>query len=261
MKVEVLISCMHQKDTSIIYKSNIQSNVVVINQCNENSEISEFFKNKKNESCQILMINTKERGLSNSRNLAIKNATGDICIICDDDEKFSNTYVEDIVKAFQSHKDADVIAFKLIRPQKKYREKGKKLSPLDCLKVSSVEIAFKLKRIKEKNILFDPQIGSGISKAGGEENVFLHECLKKGLKIYYHPIIIAELLDAESQWLASKYSKDYFIDRGKFTRKLIGGKIFSIIYAVYFTIAKIKEYRSKNHPIKAFAYMLKGIFS
>lgn len=250
MKIEVLISCMHQKDTSIIHKSNIQSNVIIINQCNEDSQFSEIFQNKRNENCRMLMINTKEKGLSNSRNLAIRNATGDICIICDDDEKFSNTYVEDIEKAFQIHEDADVIAFKLIRPQKNYWKKEKKLSPIDCLKVSSVEIAFKLKRIKENNILFVPQIGSGISKVGGEENVFLHECLKKGVKIYYQPIIIAELLDAESQWLASKYSKDYFIDRGKFTKKLISGKFFSIIYAAYFTVAKIKEYRSKNQRIQ-----------
>ena len=261
MKVEVLISCMYQKDTSIIQKSNIQSNVIIINQCNESSTISQTFQNKKNENCKLTMINTLERGLSNSRNLAIKNATGDICILSDDDEKFTDSYVERIIEAFTTNKEADIIVFQLIKPNKNYWKKAKKLTSLDCLKVSSVEIAFKLKSIKANNILFDSQTGSGVSKAGGEENIFLHDCLRKDLNIYYQPIIIAELLDKESQWLASKYSNEYFIDRGRFTKKLIGGKFFAVIYAVYFTIAKINEYKHKNYPLKAFKYMLQGIFS
>ena len=37
MTFNILISCMHQKDASIIKRSNIQSDVVVVNQCDHDS--------------------------------------------------------------------------------------------------------------------------------------------------------------------------------------------------------------------------------
>lgn len=37
MTISVLISCMHQKDTSIISRSNVRTNAVVINQCDRES--------------------------------------------------------------------------------------------------------------------------------------------------------------------------------------------------------------------------------
>lgn len=36
MKVEVLLSCMNQKDFSIIEKINIHSDAIIVNQCNHN---------------------------------------------------------------------------------------------------------------------------------------------------------------------------------------------------------------------------------
>lgn len=45
MNIEVLISCMYQNDSSIISRSNIQSDVIVINQCDNNSIDTFNFKN------------------------------------------------------------------------------------------------------------------------------------------------------------------------------------------------------------------------
>lgn len=47
MRLEVLISCMHQKDASIIQRTNIQSDVLIVNQCNENREERFDFKIKR----------------------------------------------------------------------------------------------------------------------------------------------------------------------------------------------------------------------
>ncbi len=37
MKLQVLVATMHQKDYSLLDKMNIQSEAIVINQCDENS--------------------------------------------------------------------------------------------------------------------------------------------------------------------------------------------------------------------------------
>lgn len=262
MTLEILLSCMHQKDANIIKTSNIQTQTVVVNQCNIDKIERITFINNNGDTYQAKLIHTTQRGLSKSRNLAIEHATGDICLICDDDEEFVSNYQEIILENFKRLPNADVIAFQVERnPIKRYPKKIKQIGILDCLKVSSVEIAFKLSKVKQYNIRFDEQIGSGVSKAGGEENIFLHDCLKNKLSIYFVPVTIARLLPGESQWGATKFSKQYFIDRGVFTKKLIGGKTFALFYALYFAITKYKLYKHKTSIKKAIKYMIHGIFN
>lgn len=258
MKLEVILSCMNQTDTNIVSKSNIKSDVVIINQCYNNGYYEDNLDGKR-----VRMFSTTDRGLSRSRNLALKNAIGDICLVTDDDEFFLPGYEEKIINAFLNIPTADVIAFQIDRLngyKKKYPNKIKKLTFWDCLKVASVEIAFRRERILEKQIIFDETIGSGVSTAGGEENVFLHNCLKNNLSIYFVPETIAQLKPSESQWISNLFSEQYFIDRGKFTKKLMYGKTFAIIYALYFALTKWHRYKHKASFLKAFHCMLKGIF-
>ena len=81
MNVVVLLSCMHQNDVNIIQRSNIQTDVVVINQTDIDT-VDEFdFINRKGRRCHALFISTTERGLSRSRNLAIASAEkADVCM-------------------------------------------------------------------------------------------------------------------------------------------------------------------------------------
>lgn len=259
MNLEIILSCMNQSNLDIVLKSKIESDVVIVNQCNLNNYYEDISSGKK-----IRMISTTERGLSRSRNLAIKNALGDICLVTDDDESFLPNYEKKIIDAFENIPEADVIVFQVERLDgsvKKYPSKQKKLSFLDCLKVSSIEIAFKRKSIIEKNIIFDETVGSGVTKAGGEENIFLHSCLRNNLSIYFVPETIVQLNNSASQWMNSIYSKEYFIDRGKFTKKLLYGKVFATIYAFYFALFKWKEYKYKTNMFVAIKCMLQGIFN
>jgi len=249
---------MHQSNTDIVSLSNIKSDTIIINQCNFNDYYEEYINRNK-----IRMFSTTTRGLSCSRNMAIRNSTADICLVADDDEYFLSGYEEKIINSFKRIPQADVIAFKIERlngNKKKYPNKIKKLTSWDCLKVASVEIAFKREKILEKKIQFDENVGSGVSKAGGEENIFLHNCIKNNLSIYFVPETILQLKPSESQWNENIFSEQYFIDRGRFTKKLIYGKTFATIYAFYFAIMKWHKYKHKTSFIKALNSMLKGIF-
>ena len=120
MKLQVLISCMHQIDTSIIERTNIQTDVIVINQCNYDKREEFNFINKKGEVCQAIFISTTERGLSRSRNLALKNATADICLICDDDEVLDDNYNDKIIQNYKNKPDLSIIAFQIKDSEKSY---------------------------------------------------------------------------------------------------------------------------------------------
>ncbi len=264
MKLEVLLSCMYQTDTSIIKRSNIQSDVLVINQC-DIDKVDEFvFYNKKGHKCKARFISTSERGLSRSRNMAIRNASGDICLICDDDEYFEDDYEDKIIKVFEENSKLDVAAFKLVFASNAYVKKKFWPNPLKinyktALKISSVQIAFKLDSIKSKKIHFDENIGSGVTKAGGEEKIFLHNCLAKSLMIVYHPICIGTVAFETSQWSQFIFTKEYFEDWGYFARKLRGGRLFAIVAGWYFLIRKYSDYCDKISFFSALKSLYSGI--
>lgn len=249
MNLEILLSCMHQKDLSIVKKSNIKSKVIVINQCDEDNIII-----KKN----IKMINTKERGLAQSRNLAVKNATADVCLLADDDETFVDNVDDIIINAYDNYKDADIIVFKINNISGKLGNKEKKLKKLDLLKVSSLQISFKRESIIKNNVEFDKCLGAGTPNGAGEENDFLIKCKKKKMKIYYIPISIAEVAQQKSTWF-NGYNEEFFYNRGGTTRYILGFWL-AFLYGYYFLIFKYRLYRKEISFHKAHINLMRGIF-
>lgn len=223
MRLNVLIACMHEKDISIIARSNVQTDVVVVNQCDKDS-VEEFdFTNKKGETCHAKFINTTERGLSKSRNMAIDNAWGDICQICDDDETLPDNYEDVIVESYSQNKDAGVITFALNRldTEKSYPVARMSLGLKEILRISSQQVTFSRNLLREAGIRFDEKMGSGTGNGGGEENRFLLDCRKAGFKMLYIPKVIATVNAGESKWFKG-YTEKYFRDRGWTSRRNLG---------------------------------------
>lgn len=247
-KMEVLISAMHQNDLSLIEKNCITSQALIINQCD---------KNDIHEEKKIKMISTTERGLSKSRNLAITNAKGNICLICDDDEILYQDYEKKIIDTYKRYPQADIICFKVLLKNKKYAEKVYRVGFLRALKISSVQMTFKLSSIQKNNLKFDEGFGSGTFLGSGEENIFIYDCLKKGLKVYYVPVVIGEVKESQSQWFKG-FNEDYFYKRGAIIYRLMGN--IGFIYCFYFSITKWKRYRCNLSFSKALYLMLKGMY-
>lgn len=249
-KVQVLVSCMHQNDAALLKRSNIKGWALVVNQCDFDRIDTRTFST---------IINTTERGLSKSRNMALKNSIGDICLLCDDDEILYDNYETLIRDAYIKFPDADVIAFQIRDAGKKYPSKNKRLNYFSVLKIASWQITFRKNSIIKNGIWFDETLGSGVSKAGGEEVMFLYDCLKKNLKIFYCPICIGRMIDGESKWFHG-FTEEYFFDRGIFTKKLMG--IFSAsIYGLYYLVFKYKLYKNDISISRAAWNLCKGIFA
>lgn len=249
MKLEVLLSCMHQKEFSIIEKSNLQEvDTLIINQCDKD----EFIQIDKNHR----IINTKTRGLSVSRNIGLNNTKGDICVLSDDDEIFLNDMVKNVQNAYKRLSDADIIIFNVTNWPNKLGSKERRLSKYDLMKVSSIQITFRKGSIKN-NVEFDTLLGSGTSNGPGEENKFLLDCLMAKMNIYYVPQCITTVDSNKSTWFMG-FDNEYFYKRGSMTR-YIYGYWFSIIYAFYFVLTKRKIYLKYTTSRNAMQYILKGI--
>ena len=254
MVLEVLLSCMNQKDLSLIENSNITTNALIVNQCDKNN-YCEIVKNNR----MVRMISTCEKGLSNSRNMAITHALGDICLLCDDDELFVPNYEQLILAAFESLPQADIIAFEVTNKITNLEKRIQKINYFSSLRLSSVQLAFRRQSIVKNNIHFDPYMGAGTGNGCGEENKFLIDCLKKKLVIYYFPSIIATLKSMQSTWF-SGYGAAFFFQRGCSTRYMMG-LIPALLYGSYYILVKRELYKNYINPINAYTALVRGIFA
>jgi len=242
------------------YKSIIESakikKFVIINQITDNINIPTGIREGIN-----VCLSIRERGLSKSRNKAIRESKSDICILADDDMYYIEKYESIVRKSYLKYNDADLIAFYVDNENKKLKKSNLKegrIGFLKSMKLSSVQITFKKKSIVDRNIIFDTGFGAGTSNLMGEENIFLYDCLKKGLKIYYRPIKIATLRkDTQSSWF-NGYDRNYFYAKGRVFERMT--KIFAPILIIQFAIRKRNKYQCYVTTLDAIKYMFRGAF-
>lgn len=255
MRLEVLISCMYQTDTSIIERTGIESDVLVVNQCDHNGEEAFDFTNKKGKTCHARILHTTERGLSRSRNMAIAHARGDVCLVCDDDERMEPDYTEKILGAFEAHPDCHILAFALHHPTKRYPNHGHRIGYFRSAKIGSIQIAFRKCNLVTSTP-FCEKMGSGTGNGAGEENKFLVDCLRKGARIRFVPSVIASVAQTTSQWWHG-YNEKYWLDRG-WTARMIYGAPIGAIYLCYTIIWRIRQVEQENSWWDKTRWLIRG---
>ena len=252
MKLEVLISCMHQADDELVRKSRITGDAVVINQCDRAG-----YEEYPTPNGRARMFRTTQRGVTKSRNLAITKAQADICLLCDDDETFEADYEAKILGAYEELPQADVIVFKIGNWRNALGERTCRIRFPQTMKVSSVQISFRRQSLLDGDIRFDELLGAGSGNGAEEELKFLTDCEKAGLKIFFVPVTVAALASEESTWFGG-FTEQFFENRGATTRYILGTGL-ALLYAVYYIIRKRGLYRQSITPARALRATFRGI--
>lgn len=256
MNLQVLVSTMYQTGDSIIDKMNIQSDAIIINQCNRN-EINSIRRKGKN----ILLMSFKERGVGLSRNNALMRASADICLMADDDMVYMDGYSEIVKRAFKNNPDADIIMFNVPIHKKngdtiiKIKKNGR-VRLFNALKYGTVNIAFRREVINKNNIFFSLLFGGGARYGSGEDSLFIVEALRKGLKIYSSREVIAEIVESESTWFTG-YNEQYFFDKGVLFAAI--SKRYAKLLSLQFCIRHRKKFSNEKNFYTVYKLMLKGI--
>lgn len=265
MNLEVVISCMNQQDMRIAEQTGIQTDALIINQCPQAEYSDDASSDRNTISVQnsshvnIRMLNTNTRGLSNSRNLAIQHASGDVCLLCDDDEQLDSSYEDAILKAYEALPDADIICFRISNQPSRLKQETQRLTKWTAMRIASWQITFRRESILKSGIRFDEDMGAGTGNGGGEEVKFLRDCIKAGLKAYYVPKSIGTVAQTESTWFKG-FDRDFFYKRGITNRYMLGLPL-SILYAAYYTFVKKDLYKDYVTPWQSFKYTLDGIIA
>lgn len=257
MKFQVLLATMNKQKHEIpilIERCKLHADILVINQCGRNN-LYEFNE----DGCKIKVCEVAEKGLSRSRNKALKFSDADICLIADDDILYENDLENKICNAFDMNPDYDIIAFFVERSSNfKQMKKGKrhKVGKIQSLSLMSVQIAFRRKRIIDKSLSFDENFGAGSGMyICGEENIFLMDCLNAGCRILYMPELIARTEDTESSWFKG-FDELYFVSKGAVFQRLFPILSIPMIYA--FVFLKYQMYKNDVKCLKALKFMLEG---
>ena len=220
MKIQVLISTMHQTDHSLLDKMNIQSDAIVVNQCNRN-EIEEF----EYKGHQILWMSLKERGVGLSRNTALMRATADIILFADDDVVYDDGYEKTIVDCFEKYATIDMLIFRVEstnkdRPTKK-ESRNHRLTWFNSMKYGAFRIAIRKAAIRKANVFYSLLFGGGAKYQAGEDTLFIQQCLKNKIKAISVQKRIGIVEQNQSTWFVGCNEK-YFHDKGVLVRHCFG---------------------------------------
>lgn len=259
----MLVSTLDQKDN--LFYSRLFQNCQILPSCLVINQITgdcptELEKNENQPAIgsEIKWINLPGKGLSISRNAAIRDATEDIGVIADDDVIYLPGFEQRIISYHQQYPDYAIIIFKITTPDgypfRNYPNDIKKVTKKIAGGISSIEMTFKLNPIREKNLFFDERFGLGARYPAGEEWIFVADALKKGLKVLFVPEYIVIHPRANS---GVKYTKSRIMALGAAMYRVYGVQA----YLRYFIFPKnVKKIHLEFYSFCSFYYFfLKGM--
>ena len=98
MKVEVLASVMNASLRETVQHMNLQSDAVIINQCDRLGQEEMQISQENGEARTIRFYSFPDRGIGRSRNEAILRSRGDICLFSDADIVYEKKILPDKMK-------------------------------------------------------------------------------------------------------------------------------------------------------------------
>lgn len=158
---------------------------------NDKKDITPPEELKRND---VKICNLDGRGISRNRNNCLRHTTADLCLIADDDCKYTHEQLQAIIDTFSQNPDVDIATFRYYNKNysKCYPSQSIDLkTPPKGYYVSSIEIAFKRESVQHK-LWFNELFGYGAPLSCGEEEVFVLSAIKSGLKCQFFPIDIVE---------------------------------------------------------------------
>lgn len=254
--IQVLVAAMHQTDTSLIQRMNLQTDALIGNQCDRCSDELYSFGNK-----HYVYFNRAERGVGLNRNITLLHAGDGIVTFADEDMKFVDGYESIIQSAFEQLPKADAIVFNIEtignNMGRRVNQKSKRIRIWNALNYGAARISAKASVLRRENITFHTCFGGGTIYSSGEDTLFIVDMLKRGLKLYTYPACIASVDQTSSTWFTG-YNAKYLHDKGAFFAAM--SKRLAKLLCLQDLIRHSYLYKHANLTfIKAYKIMKSGI--
>lgn len=248
--LEILVSTMNRNSLDFLipmfpFCHFSVFSILIINQTKENNLLVSDFPS-------IRVINSLEKGLSRSRNLALKNARGKIVLIADDDVVYKKDFDTLIIQAHNQYDSKTIISFCIEKlnglPFKKYLLSAKaNLSLIELFNVLSIEISINKLIFDKLGVKFDKNFGLGSNFEMGEEAVFLSDIKEQNQQVAFVPIVIA--MHPEISSIEKIDFKQRYYIQGAFLSRVLKANYFTGLAAKLFFDLKQKKLKFNQIPL------------
>lgn len=255
--IELLVSAMNRTEPPPVLArfsaSDERPALLVINQCTAIEPPPMF------ERDGVRMVSMHERGVSLSRNRALGLARAELLAIVDDDIEYLPGSLATIRRAYRALPDADVITFQFLNrdtglPVKHYAARPFRHDRRTIGRVSLVEMT--LRRDATVGLAFDTRFGPGATLQSGEENIFLADALRAGLRGYYWPEPICDHPGVGTGY--RMWDRETAYAKGATFRRMYPLAWPGV--AAYFALVKHRNYRSQMNLVTWLWINARGAF-
>ncbi len=254
MKVQVLASVMNQTMTNIVEQMHLESDAVIINQCDTLMQEEMEYRGHR-----VRFFSFPERGIGKSRNEAIIRADRDICLFSDEDIVYEPGYAEAIAQEFARNPKADMILFNITVEEERrtyHITQRKRVHWYNCGRYGAVSFAVRRESLLSSGVTFSLLFGGGARYSNGEDSLFLKEFMDKGYRVYTAPVTIGREEAGDSTWFVG-YNEKFFHDRGVLYHYLYGRLAFAM--ALRFLLAHRAKLCETVSMKQAYSWMRSGI--
>lgn len=257
ISLEILISTMFRTDLGFLdamFSLNEINDfdIIIVNQTDEDKLLVSHCHN-------IKVINSFKRGSPDSRNLAIRNATADVCLMADDDIVYQPHLKQYIEVAYATHPDAAMISFQAINEQGQlfadYFPEGLHTKK-SLKKIYTWVISFRRELFKDHHIFFNHYFGVGSVFKGETEYVFLRNAYDKHLKMVHVAQVIVQHPNVTSGRLMG--SDNALFARSALSHRFYGNLSYLWLLKYVFFIYRNK-YVGLDDVLSKYRMGLKGI--
>lgn len=260
MRIEHLISTMGKRDFTFVENTmKCLCDAVVVNQKTQPNR-QQFNM----DGASVTVVSTDEIGLANSRNMLLDHAGGDIEIIGDDDLTYAAGYQKVVEQAYTEYPDADIIVFQYSKyphediPHHSVMKESGRIRLRTVSRVRSIEITFRRESVQRAGLRFDRAFGLGAKYRTGEENIFVADAIRAGLKVLFYPAIICTTppTPEERKKFAGGFDVDFFKCKGAcFYRIYLK---WYLPYMIGYLLSKRKTVLKGTSFLRAVKYMNSG---
>ena len=255
-RIQILISAVDQNTVTLAAQMNLETDALIVNQCHENG-YSEYAYKK----YRIRCYDSDARGVGLSRNTAMLYADSELILFGDEDIRYRAGFAQDIADEFDRHPEADMILFNIHQSEGRetyHNHAFGRVRWYNYGRYPAYSICVRTRKLREANVMFSLLFGGGAQYSNGEDSLFLHECLQKGLHIFRSPVEIGYEIARKSTWFEG-YTEKFFTDRGVLYHFLYGRMAY--LLGLRFLLRHRNTMCRKMSFGKCYALMKKGIQS
>lgn len=208
----------------------------------------------------VILTYLEGRGLSRNRNNAIEYSVGDILLMGDDDCRYTESALLEVIRFYEMNHSYDIVLFAAADcdgvPLKYYP--SQLLTFQQAFKKGYYPASVELTMRRGLGLHFDTRFGLGSALlCAGEEDVFIHDALKAGYNVAVYPMTIVR---TARNTTGSRFLSDPQV---QITKGAVFRYLFGTTEAVWRSVKEAGFYFVHQHvnPFPILFNMLRGIWT